>query len=196
MKEGDLTKISIKGVSGDILQQLIESCYTGKVAIDSKNVEKKMKAAKMMQFTMVHRHCTMFHTNILNASNCPKIRDNADEHKLEQLREQAHAFLLDYFIEVSTWRQFLKLSVEWLLDLLKDDGINIASKEDVFTAILDSVKHDVATRTELLLGLFDCVRFQHIKDPVSMHSLLILHDLRIFKPQLIRALNLALVGGG
>lgn len=178
-KEGDQWKISIKDVSGDILQQLIQNCYTAEIAIDSKCVEKMMSAAATLKFTEVHKHCTTFLSKNLNASNCLRIRENADKHKMVQLKERAHDFALDHFIELSNSTEFLQLSVDRLMELLKDDRINIAAEEDVFTAVMEWVKYNVATRKKLLQSLLGCVRFQHFQDPVSMKSPITLRNLSI-----------------
>lgn len=167
MKENGQMEISINGVAGDILQQLIEYCYSGEIAIDSVNVEKIAKAATMLQFTAVEADCCEFYTPMLTAPNCLGIRRLADQHNMLQLKENAHTFVLDHFVEVSQWDEFHHLSADQLTALLKDDKINVATEEDVFNALMVWIKFDVDVRKKSLKTLLECVRFQHVKDSVS-----------------------------
>lgn len=167
-KEGVQAEILMKDMDGDILQQLVENCYTGEIEIGSENVDKLASAATMLQFTEVQRHCTSFYTAILEASNCLGIREVADAHNMVQLKERAHAFVLDHFMEVYTGHEFHNLSSHQLSELLQDDEINIAEEEDVFAALMGWAKHDMDNRKPSLPSLFRCIRFQHMKDSVSI----------------------------
>lgn len=167
LKECGQLEIPIKGVTGDILLQLVEYCYGGEIAIDIDNVEEIIKAATMLQFTGVQEKCTDFLSTILSELNCLGIQHFANLHNVARLKGIANAFVLDHFMEVSTQDQFYQLSVDHLVALLKDDNLNVAREVDVFNALIDWVNHDPESRKQSLDILLGCVRFQHIKDSVS-----------------------------
>lgn len=166
-KECGQSDVPIKGVRGDILQQVIEYCYSGEIAIDSANVEAVLKAATMLQISGVQEECTEFCFDILVPSNCLGIREIADVHHMVRLKEEAHTFVLERFVEVTNGGEFYQLSVEQLSALLKHDEINVAEEEDVFAALIGWINHDVERRTKLLESLLECVRFQLIDESVS-----------------------------
>lgn len=166
-KELSLAEITINDVSSAILQKLIEYCYLGQITIDSVNVDEIARSASMLQFNKVLEHCSEFYQTKLSASNCIGIRYIADLLNLIELKNLAHAFVLDHFGEVSQGDEFPELNVEYLSELLKDEKINVAAEEDVFNALMRWLKYDVERRRKSLETLLECVRFQHVKDSVS-----------------------------
>lgn len=162
------SEISIMGVDGAILQQLVDYCYSGEIVIDSTNAEGVARVAEMLQFTAAQEHCTEFYLDSLNATNCLGILEVADEYNMVRLKETAHDFIMQHFMEVSKCDEFLRLTVDQLVVLLKNDEINVQNEEDVFHTLMDWVKCDVKGRKRSLVRLLECVRFQHIKDSVSI----------------------------
>lgn len=167
LQECGQKEITINGVDGDTLQQLIEYCYSGEITIDSQNIEKIAKAATMLQFAGIEKNCTEFYTTIFRAANCLGIRDMADMFNMAHLREKAHAFVLEHFLDVSKSDEFLRLDANYLSVLLKDNQLNIQSEGDVFSALMGWAKYDVEDRKRSLDTLLRCVRFKHMEDSVS-----------------------------
>lgn len=161
-------EVSIKGVDGGVLRQLIEYCYSGEIAIDSDSVEEMTKAAAMLQFTQVKKKCAKVLTSTLSASNCLGIRVLADLHKLDRLKKAAHAFALDHFVEVSRCEEFLLLDVGQISALVKDDKLNVPDEGDVFNALIGWVKYDVRNRKPSVGPLLEHVRFNDVSDSVSI----------------------------
>lgn len=166
-KLGIQSEIAIRGVDGDVLQQLIEYCYSGEITIDARNVREMTRAAMMLQFTDVQEHCAAFYSTILNASNCLSIREVADLYNISGLKGEAHYIVVKHFMEVFKGEEFVQLSVDDLAALLGDDEINVTKEEDVFEALMRWVQHDVERRKPSLGFLLDVVRFQHIGESVS-----------------------------
>lgn len=167
MKERGQSDISIGGVDGDILRQLIVFCYGQDIAIDSENIDEMTSAASMLQFPAIKDKCAQIYSNILSASNCLGIRNIADLHSMIQLKEKAHRFALNHFIDVFGCEEFHHLDVGQLVALLKDDKINVASEEEVFDAVIAWVQYDINGRQKLFQSLCECVRFQLVDDSVS-----------------------------
>lgn len=166
-KEDGQREISIHGVGGDILSKLVEYCYTGAITIDGENIDETTSAAWMLRFTDIQEKCIDYYFTNLNAAKCLSILEMADQHNIVGLKETAHNFFVDNFVEVCKSDEFLQLSPEKLSALLKDDEMDGSKEEHVFSALMRWAKHDVENRKQSLEGLSECVRFQHIKNSVS-----------------------------
>lgn len=167
LKERNEPEITLTGVDGGVLQQLVEYCYSGVITIDTENIDKMTHAATMLQFSWVQEICAQFYSTILNATNCLWIREIAELHNLVLLKEEAHAFVLDHFGEVAKSDEFLQLSCADLSDLLKNDEVNVASEQDVLSAVIRWISYDVDKRKGWLGVLLEYVRFKHVSDSVS-----------------------------
>lgn len=167
MKEHGQSEISIHCVDGDIMQQLIESFYSGTITIDSDNMQAMMMAAAMLQCVEVQTNCGELCLAILDASNCLGIRQIADLNNMTGLKEAAHAVILDHFEEVAKGDEFKELDVNELCDLLKDSKLRVNGEQDVFNAMIEWIRHDVAGRKHLVERVLDHIRFQYITNTVS-----------------------------
>lgn len=166
-KESGQSEVPIKSVKSDILQQLIKFCYGGEIVIDSTNIDDMTKSAAMLQFTEVQEECADLYSTNLSASNCLGVRNIADVLNMKALKEKAHAFVLQHFVEVSKADEFLQLGVDQVSELMKDDEIYVEMEEDVFGALIGWVKYDLDGRKESVEALLGCVRLQHMKKSVS-----------------------------
>lgn len=140
----------IEKVDGAILHQLIEYCYSGEIA----NILEMTQVADMLQFDEVKENCAEFYTKILSTSNCLGIRDLADLHHVDQLKETAEDFVLHNFLEVSKSDKFVLLNINDLAVLLADDDLNVPAEEDVFVTVMGWTKHDLESRKQFLEELF------------------------------------------
>lgn len=157
-------------MDGAVLQQLVQYCYNGEIGIDIFSVEEMTKEANMFRFTEVHANCAAFYLKMLSASTCLGFRDIADLHNMGPLKKAAHDFVLDNFVDVSRYDEFLQMNADHLTVLLKDDEINVTSEGEVFASLMDWIKYDINGRKQSLESLLECVRFKHIKDSVSSAS--------------------------
>lgn len=167
MKERNQSEILIKCVDGDILQKLVEFCYTGVIKINSGNISEVTRTATMLQFTKVQEHCIAYYSKVMTASTALEIREIADVYSIMQLKKIAHDFVLEHFMKVFKCEQFLELSVDDLIELLTDDNINVAEEEDVLMALMGWIKYDFVSRKHLLGILLGCIRFQHFDKQVK-----------------------------
>lgn len=172
LKERGQYEIAMKKMDGDILKQLVEYCYTGEIGIDSANVEEITNAANMLRFAEVQENCATFYSSVLSLPKCLGIWRVADLHNMGQLKETAHALVMDRFVEISMFEEFHELSAAHLSILLRDDELNVTSEEEVFVALMGWVKSEVKRRKQSLSSLLECVRFNHIKDSVSRKSIM------------------------
>lgn len=164
------SEILIGSVGGAVLQKLIEYCYGKKISVDSANVNEMIKAATILRFARVQAKCVQAYSKNLGVSNCLGIREVADLLNMGHLKEMAHHFALDHFVEVSKFDEFHQLSVGHLAPLLKHDEINVAKEEKIFDALIGWIKYDVRNRYQWFPILSKCVRFQLVDDSVSKRN--------------------------
>nr|VZI29453.1 unnamed protein product [Spirometra erinaceieuropaei] len=78
---------------------------------------------------------------------------------LPNVVDHCMSFLLKNFLEASDSEHFLRLEVEQLKPIMKDDALNVANELELFGAITTWVKADRAERVHKLHELLECVRF-------------------------------------
>lgn len=165
--EISIKEFAIKSVDGAILQALIVFCYSGEISINNVSVERLWKASVMLSLNEVKEICIEFYLGNLKICSCLEIWEIAKRQDMPRLKEEARAFVLDFFMEVAKCREFLKLDSKRLSVLLRDDEISIPAEEEVFNALMGWIKHDVVARKQCLDELLECVRLKHVKYSVS-----------------------------
>lgn len=74
---------------------------------------------------------------------------------------------MQHFKEVLQGDEFPLLDVNELSTLLKGKYLNVQKEEEIFSAVIQWVKHDIEDRTRHLETLFECIRFDYFEDNVS-----------------------------
>lgn len=167
LSDDNHTQINILGVRGYILQQLIKTCYSSEITINTENVLELTKASYILQFLEVYDNCIKFYIKNLKPSNCLSILQTADQHNLKRLVQTATQFAIDRFGEIAKCREFLLLNIAQLSDLLAADDLFVPFEEDVFLAVMDWIKYDINDRKQYLENLLKCIQFSHVKNSVS-----------------------------
>lgn len=72
MAEKKKKEIVIKEAIGDVLEKLIDFCYSGQFAITNDNICDVLAAVSMLTFSDIEKECAVFLTSILiqNPNNC------------------------------------------------------------------------------------------------------------------------------
>lgn len=78
------------------------------------------------------------------------IRQFADSLSCPHLVAAADKYIHHYFCKVSKSDEFLGLSTNELLDIVRSDELNVASEETIFEAAMRWIKHDEISRSLLL----------------------------------------------
>lgn len=86
------------------------------------------------------------------------IQQFADVYMCCELEKAARQFIYQNFLEVMHTEEFLQLSEERLVDLLRSDQLHVMSESQVFEAAFTWLKYDIKSRTESA-----CNVLKHIK---------------------------------
>lgn len=85
-----------------------------------------------------------------------------DTHSCKELHLKSHVYALQNFQQVVGTEEFLLLPFEEVNELISNSQLNISSEEDVFTSVLNWVKHDLAERSKYISRVSNIHKFRHI----------------------------------
>ncbi|XP_019876075.2 kelch-like protein 17 isoform X3 [Aethina tumida] len=158
MKEQHEKEIIIHDMDSAAVELLIQYAYTGQITITPDNVQVLLPASSILQMQEVREACCRFLLRQLHPTNCLGIRSFADTHSCKELHLKSHVYALQNFQQVIATEEFLLLPFQEVKDLISNSQLNISSEEDVFTAVLNWVKHDLPDRSQYISKLMVHVR--------------------------------------
>lgn len=152
--------IHLKEVDENALHVLVDFAYTGKAHVTQENVQFLLPAANMLQLSRVKEICCHFLIQQLHPSNCLGINKFAEAYCCQSLLKKSCRYIQDHFQEVIKHEEFFLLPPPRLIQLLRDDDLNVVSERVVFEALLSWTKHKLSERISLLGKLLIYVRLQ------------------------------------
>jgi kelch-like protein 28 len=158
LSESQKQVICIKEIDEVALKILVDFAYTGKAEVTQQNVQVLLPAANMLQLTKVKEACCRFLAKQLHPSNCLGITKFAEAYSCNSLVKKAKTFVQDNFRQVIEQEEFVLLPFIQLVELLKDDNLNIESEQVVFEAVVSWVKYRILERGPFLASLLQVVR--------------------------------------
>lgn len=156
--ESQTQVIHLKEVDESALHILVDFAYTGKAHVTQENVQLLLPAANMLQLNRVKEICCHFLIQQLHPSNCLGINKFAEAYSCQSLQKESRKYIQDHFQEVIKHEEFSLLPVSQLIELLRDDNLNVVSEQVVFEALLSWIKHKLTERISLLGKLLKFVR--------------------------------------
>ena len=150
--------IHLKGVDESALNVLVDFAYTGKASVTSENVQIILPAANMLGFHKLKEICSAFLLQQLHPSNCVGIYQFAEAYSCPNLLKKSRQYMEDHFTEVIEQQEFFLLPPCQLIDLLRNDNLNVVSEQVVFEAVVSWVKYNTADRASQLANLLGFVR--------------------------------------
>ena len=137
MLEANAKEVLIQAVDGETLGIILHYCYTGSLVISEENVEKILSTACLFQMPVVIQACSNFLGKQLHISNAIGFTLFAEQQNCEDLYEVSLSFTAKNFMEIyQNSDEFLRINVDQLKTLLKNNELNVNSEEDVFKALV------------------------------------------------------------
>lgn len=150
--------VEIQTIPFEILQCLVDFCYTATVEVNNDNALELLSAANMLQFDGIKQCCCTFLQEQLDADNCLTIARFADLHTCHTLKQVAEDYTRKNFQEVIRTEEFLKLSFEYVKCLLSCETIQVTSEINVFRALTTWIQHDEDDRKQYFYELFQTIK--------------------------------------
>lgn len=142
LKESIATEVFIQDVDGETLELLVNYCYTGTLAVNEENVEKILSTACLFQMPHVVQACSNFLGKQLHFTNAIGFTLFAEQQNCDDLYQLSLSFTARNFMEIyQNSEEFLRMNVEQLSTLLKNNDLNVTSEEDVFKALVKWLNH-------------------------------------------------------
>ena len=150
--------VTMKDIDANIVQQLVDFAYTGKVEVNVENVQSILATASWVQFHEVRELCCQFLETQLDPSNCLGIRKFTEAHGCVNFLQVVDNFVLENFREVLKSEEYALLPCELLIKVISSDDLNIIAEEEVYEAVMSWVNHDLNNRVKQLPSLIQFVR--------------------------------------
>lgn len=158
LRDSEESEITLVDVNGDVLQAVVNYCYTGTIEIREDNVETLLSTACLMLLHEVVEACSRFLANQLHPSNCLGIAVFAEHQSCKSLLHQAEAYTSEHFMQVIKNQEFLQLNIEQMCSLLNNDDLNVANEEHIFQAAMLWIMHEKNVRQQFIGELLALVK--------------------------------------
>ncbi|XP_019759290.2 kelch-like protein 4 isoform X1 [Dendroctonus ponderosae] len=151
-------EITLGDIDGDVLQALVNYCYTGTIEIREDNVETLLATACLMLLHEVVEACSRFLGHQLDPSNCLGIAIFAEHQSCISLLNEANAYTNQHFMQVISNQEFFQLNVNQMCTLLSSDDLNVFCEEQVFHALMSWIQFHPAVRKKHIGTLMALVK--------------------------------------
>ncbi|WKX93998.1 hypothetical protein Q1695_011341 [Nippostrongylus brasiliensis] len=140
-------RVVVKDIDGKTMGLLVDYMYTGRLDIDEKNVRALFGAAKILQLDCIRNECLRYLKGHLSVSNWMETATFAKAQNCTELDDAAALFAGQHFGELVESEALLAMDESSFLHFISDDRLN--SKDAVFEAVINWVKHDSSRRASL-----------------------------------------------
>ncbi|XP_055387024.1 actin-binding protein IPP [Condylostylus longicornis] len=144
--EGKQKAVVLPTIDSEVLNNLLDFIYTGKVDINQSNVQELLAAADMLQLHEVVEGCCEFLCRELHCTNALGILRFAETHNCHNLLKAAMNFICLNFPAITQEDEFLDTPQNLLSQLLTSENLRVDSESQVFQAALRWIKHDIVQR--------------------------------------------------
>lgn len=158
-------QVELQDMEPDVVGQLVDFAYTGRLTITQTNVEALTRAASRLHFPAVQKVCGRYLQQQLDATNCLGICEFGEQQGLLGVAAKAWAFLRENFEAVAQEDEFLQLSQDRLATCLASDLLQIQSEQSRLEALLRWVRHDPQARATHLPELLSLVHLDAVPRP-------------------------------
>lgn len=163
MLESRQETVTLTDLDEKAVEDLVEFAYTSKIDIHEDNVQPLLKASSILQLSEVMGACSDFLSQQLHPSNGLGIANFAEVHGCSELAQSSREYILDHFVEVVRFDEYLQLSVEGVKQLLSSDFIQVKTEEQVFESMHRWLVHNVPQRGKCAYELLSNVRLPLLK---------------------------------
>ncbi|XP_052738459.1 kelch-like ECH-associated protein 1B isoform X1 [Bicyclus anynana] len=162
LKECEMTRVKLQGVCPSAMAWLVYFMYTGKVRITEVTVCQLLPAATMFQISNVIDACCAFLERQLDPSNAIGIANFAEQHGCVELKQKASQFIERHFTQVCQEEEFLQLTPQELICLIRKDELNVREEREVYNSVLSWLKYDEDRRYPRMEHILQAVRCQYL----------------------------------
>ena len=163
-QQGSLAEVELTDVVTEPLSTLVDSMYTGRLALSPSNVSAVLRTANMLSMDAAEQAAGDFLVEHLEPQTAIASLAFAEQHvaagaRFRTLRSQVLSFLLENFEACAVEASIVELPEAAVVELIGSDKLTVAREEVVLDVVMDWVRHDAENRLSALLQLLPLVRF-------------------------------------
>ncbi|KAM9727491.1 kelch-like protein 10 [Menidia menidia] len=136
----------VRDVSPEVMSLVLEFAYTGSASVPENGVLELMAGAKRLGVGGLMEACCRLMEKRLRPHSCISIWRLAAHYGCNELEGKAYRYLLLHCEEVFLSPEFLQLSVDQLVSLIGEDGLNAPEESAVFQAVIRWIGHNPGER--------------------------------------------------
>ena len=155
-------RIFLKEMDSKIMTLVLDYIYTGEVSLSEETVQNLLSAANLFQLIALRNGCAEYMMNHVTVSNSIGMYFFARAHQCEVLARQAKEIINHKFADLCREQEFLALPSDKLLEIIKDDELDVASEEEVYTACIAWLEHDFELRRVHILDIIKSLRLANV----------------------------------
>ena len=153
----------------EILTSIVDYMYTCQIELTVDNVESLVKAGDLLQLGCLKARCADFMALQVELHNCIEFYRFALLYRLDQLQKVTKQFVFAEFKTVALTPEFKELTCRELIEIIKDDDVNVEYEDVVFDAVLYWVRHDLDNRKSSLQMILEHVRLPYCTSNYLCH---------------------------
>uniref|UniRef100_A0A914QWV3 BTB domain-containing protein n=1 Tax=Panagrolaimus davidi TaxID=227884 RepID=A0A914QWV3_9BILA len=146
LDESKQTKINLDSHDADVLEIIINYAYTGKIKLTPENIFTITNLASYMQINDLIYRCQEFLPTICSINNIFKVLEIGVIYDNQRIIECANRFLKVNFYSASHTDEFLKLNVESVCAILKNDELHVDHEDQILDAAMRWINYDFDER--------------------------------------------------
>ncbi|NXI49932.1 IPP protein, partial [Chloroceryle aenea] len=131
----------------------------GVLSVAEHNVQELIVAADMLQLTEVVELCCEFLKGQVDPLNCIGLFQFSEQIACHDLMEFTESYIHTHFLEVQSGEEFLALTKEQLVKILRSEDLSIEDEYQVFIAAMQWILKDVGKRKKHVVEVLEPVRF-------------------------------------
>ena len=153
MREAVSGEITFHDMDPDMMEHILEYIYTKKDFVSNENVISVLEVSLFLQIKPLAEKCEKVVLNQLTVENCLELWKFARIHNNETKEKGAFQMVLNNFAEVVKSDKSLTLTTDEMIQIVKDDNLNVSSEEIVINSVLRWAEKskDMETRLDCVL---------------------------------------------
>ncbi|XP_053227252.1 calicin [Podarcis raffonei] len=164
--------IDAKFLSSELVEQLLDYFYTGKIVISEKNVEDLLKGAKYFSSPSLRSHCSDFLLRSLKKNNCLYYMLLATSYDMKDVANAAYDGIRDNF---NYWAgpgitDFMHCPPNVFSRLLKDEHLHVQNEDQTLSTLLQWVKYRKTEREKYFKKYFTYIHLSAVSTSMLLST--------------------------
>lgn len=153
MVEAGRGEVTLKSLTGDVFEQILQYFYEGTFTIDMISVADTLHAASLLLLKEIENECFHYLKKNMNLNNCVRIKSIGEMYSNKELVRKSNEYVKKNFEKLIEEKEITHMSLKDLKTLLSSDDLMCKSEDAVAMVIHKwlSVRPDMAIESVRVL---------------------------------------------